>query len=57
MLGGGSLTAIETELLVRVALKQVSFGSVCTLLITDTGIDVAEESCKPVLNAGITGAG
>ena len=57
MLGGGSLTAIETELLVRVALKQVSFGSVCTLLITDTGIDVAEESCKPALKTGITGAG
>ena len=52
MLGGGS-TAIDTELLVRLALKQVSFGSVCTLLITDTGIDVAEELCKPVLKTGV----
>jgi len=56
MFGGGS-TAIQTELLVIVALKQISFGSVCTLLITDTGIDLAEDSCKPVFKTGLTGAG
>ena len=56
MFDGGS-TAIQTELLVRVALKQVSFGSVCTLLITDTGIDLTVESCNPVLKTGVTGAG
>jgi len=53
---GGRSTAIQTELVVRETLKQVSFESVCTFLITDTGIDLTEEPCNPVLKTGITGA-
>ena len=47
----------NSEALVRAALKQVAFRSVCTLLITDTGIDLVEEKRKAVCKTGITGAG
>lgn len=52
----GCSTVIQSQLLVRDELKKLSFGF-WTLLITDTGIDLAVESCKPGFRTGITGTG